>query len=143
MDSNNISSHIPLFESYCRQNNIDGISIHCEVGEFPFNLTIASTPNSLRKGYQNEENSPSSNEGMLFVYPQPMELSFWMKNVNFPLDIMFFDSNKSLVEYTTMDENSYPNTYRSPVPCQYAIETKAGWCKDNLSDINNTILLKI
>jgi uncharacterized membrane protein (UPF0127 family) len=135
MDSNH-SLNIPLFESYCEQNNIDGRSIDCEIGTFPFNLTVASTPISLMKGYQNEENPPPNNEGMLFVYPKPAELSFWMKNVSFPLDIMFFDSDKNLVEYATMDENSYPNTYRSSVPCQYAIETRAGWCKENISDIN-------
>ena len=135
MDSNYLFN-IPLFEGYCKQNNIDGIEIDCKVGLFPFKLKVASTPQSLMRGYQNSKNPPSNNEGILFVYPEPIDLSFWMKDVKFPLDIMFFDSDRQFAGYDTMEPSSYPRPYISSKPCQYAIETKAGWCNENISDIN-------
>ena len=89
-------------------------------------LKVASTPESQLIGYQNSETSPEDDQGILFVYPKETHVAFWMKNVKFPLDILFFNSNKEMVHRETMQPNTYPKTYRCPVPVQYAVETKAG-----------------
>ena len=130
MDSNKIP-HIPLFENYCKQSKVDILNIDCKIGSFPINLRIASTPESQSIGYQNHENSPEDNQGILFVYPKETMVAFWMKNVRFPLDIMFFNSEKEMVHMETMQPDTYPKTYSCPFPVQYVVETKAGWCDRN------------
>jgi len=126
MDSNS-NRLISLFENYCKQNTVDNKEVDCKLGDFPMKLKIASTPQSQLKGYQHSEQEPSDNEGILFVYPNEIKASFWMKNVNFPLDILFFNSNKELVHAETMSNNSYPKIFSCDSPIQYAVETKAGW----------------
>jgi uncharacterized membrane protein (UPF0127 family) len=126
MDSNQ-NKPIPLFEGYCKQKQVDNINIDCKLGSFFIKLKIASTPESQSIGFQNAKLEPKDDEGILFVYPHETHASFWMKNVNFPLEILFFNSNKELVQHETMQPNTYPKTYTSNIPVRYAIETRAGW----------------
>ena len=130
MDSNKINI-IPLFEGYCRQSQVDNIKIDCKLGSFPIKLKVASSPESQAMGFQNAKKEPEDNEGILFVYPHETPVAFWMKNVDFPLDILFFNSNKELVKRETMQPNTYPKKYICETPIQYAVETKAGWYERN------------
>lgn len=71
-------------------------------------------------------------EGMLFVFPNQTQRSFWMKNTFIPLDIVFISSDKKIVE---IKENFEPcltddcPVYRSARPAQYVLEVNAGFCK--------------
>lgn len=129
---------IPLFESFCRKNQVDGKNIRVEVGGNPLDVKVATTPRSQSQGYMGAESEPKDGEGILFVYDVEAPLSFWMKNVKFPLDIMFFDSNFDLVDHQTMEPtNGEPDhrlpRYISSKPARFAVEVKSGWCKKNLS----------
>jgi uncharacterized protein len=84
----------------------------------------------------------SSEQGMLFVYRQPIPVNFWMKNVSFPLDILFFDSTWKLVqiyEHTV----PYSTTYLpSHLPIQYVLEVPAGTIRKHsiyLGDIGKEV----
>jgi uncharacterized membrane protein (UPF0127 family) len=128
---------IPLFESYCKRSAIDGKEIIAKISGVPLKLMVASTPESQMKGYMNHETGPVGNRGLLFVYDQPQPLSFWMKNVHFPLDIIFFDDVMDYVGHETMDpahdvEDEQIPQYRSKKPARFAVELEAGWCEKNM-----------
>jgi uncharacterized membrane protein (UPF0127 family) len=134
-----MQNSIPLFENFCRKNQVDGKKITVEVGGNPIDVKVATTPRSQAKGYMGAEQEPVDGEGILFVYDVDSPLSFWMKNVAFPLDIMFFDSNLDLVDHQTMDpHNGEPDhtlkRYTSKKPARFAIEVKSGWCSANIKD---------
>ncbi len=38
------------------------------------------------------------NSGMLFLFKEEGKYSFWMKNMNFPLDIIWIDKDKKIVD---------------------------------------------
>lgn len=54
------------------------------------NLTveIADTQDKKNKGLGGRT-SLASDSGMLFIFPEPSKYSFWMKEVNFPLDFVW------------------------------------------------------
>lgn len=140
MSSLTNTQYLPLFEGYCRKNDIDNKSIIAKIGKKSLNLKVLSTDDSQRKGFMNST-PPKGDEGLLFVYDIEIPLTFWMKNVNFPLDILFFDSNLDLVDYQTMDpddgsEDDLLPRYTSKKPARYAVELPSGWCKNNLEDTN-------
>jgi uncharacterized membrane protein (UPF0127 family) len=68
------------------------------------------------------------NRGMLFVYPDERELSFWMKNTLIPLSIAFIDSERRIVDIQDMKPlDDKPPSYVSADPAQYALEVNQGF----------------
>jgi len=132
------SLEIPLFESYCRKKDVDGVEIEVLVANVPLRLRVASTPESQAQGYMNAESEPADGEGILFVYDVDRPLGFWMKDVKFPLDVIFFDSFMNYLGHETMkpgeglsDEEQH--IYSSKRPARFAVEVRAGWCDKNLN----------
>lgn len=128
---------IPLFENFCRKSQVDGKQIEIKLGNSPILAKVATTPLTQAKGYMGEKNPPKEGEGMLFVYDEEQPLSFWMKNVGFPLDIVFFDSSMNYVDHLTMEpdsgvpDNEQPR-YSPKRSARFAVELPSGWCDKNL-----------
>jgi len=72
-----------------------------------------------------------ADDGMLFVYAAPTQMSFWMRNTPRPLDIGFFDSEGVLREvYPLRPFDETP--VRSIDPrLKYALEMNQGWYAGN------------
>jgi hypothetical protein len=86
-------------------------------------VEVADNPTERARGLM-ERKALEPEKGMLFVFPEPQVLSFWMKDTLIPLEILFFDQdgqfvNSMLMEPCTQD----PCTrYVSQALAQYAIE---------------------
>lgn len=67
-----------------------------------------------------------ADDGMLFVYDDERERSFWMKDTRVPLTIAYLDASGTIVSLADMQ----PLT-RTPVPsgrpARYALEMNRGW----------------
>ena len=71
--------------------------------------------------------SMKQNRGMLFIFPDEVERSFWMKNTLLSLDIMYLSANKEIV---SISENAPPKSEESigsEVPAKYVVEVNAGF----------------
>lgn len=72
-------------------------------------------------------------EGLLFVFNESAEHGIWMRDMNFPIDIIWLDTNLSVVD---IKENATPESYRSfddaevftpRLPARYVLEVRAGF----------------
>lgn len=61
-----------------------------EVGGKEYEVKLAITDEEKEVGLQDIESMPE-NEGMLFVYDEPTDVAFWMKDTRLPLDIVFIN----------------------------------------------------
>lgn len=74
--------------------------------------------------------SLAQNEGMLFVFDRDVQCGMWMKNVRFPLDMLWIDRNKKIVD---IKENVPPcktlpcPVYKSDAYVRYVLEVNAGF----------------
>ena len=69
--------------------------------------------------------------GMLFVYPDEEERSFWMRNTLIPLSIAFMDSQGRIVDIQEMKPlDDDPPHYVSSEPAQYALEVNQGFFEE-------------
>lgn len=71
--------------------------------------------------------SPSSDEGMLFVYGSNIRARFWMKDTPADLDIGFFDREGRLLKVMTMRAYDTDVTDSGSDRVRFALEMRAGW----------------
>lgn len=70
----------------------------------------------------------AEDSGMLFVYPDERELSFWMKDTLIPLSIAFMDTEGRIVDIQDMRAlDDEPPHYVSAEPARYALEVNRGF----------------
>lgn len=87
---------------------------------------LAVTPEQISSGLMNRQ-SLGNREGMLFVFPEPRQANFWMKDTLISLDIIFIDENQRVVNIarntTPLDEKMI---YSSQTNVLYVLEVNAG-----------------
>lgn len=99
------------------------------IDEQTFTVEIPETPDQYRRGLQFREHLAPSH-GMMFVFPKPRHLTFWMKDCKMALDLLFFQQGR-LVDYVDSAPPCQEATancplYTSRVPADTVVELKAG-----------------
>jgi hypothetical protein len=76
----------------------------------------------------------AKNEGMLFVFNHPSQHVFWMKDMNFPIDMIWLDENLKIIYFQkNVLPESYPATFGPDQNSLYVLEVNAGFSdKHNL-----------
>ena len=69
-------------------------------------------------------------QGMVFVFAQPQQLGFWMKNTFVPLSIAFIDSQGRILNIEDMAPQTEA-THPSRGLALYALEMRKGWFRDH------------
>jgi uncharacterized protein len=90
-------------------------------------VEIADNPYEWERGLMYRHSMPEAS-GMLFIFPRPQLLSFWMRDTYIPLDLIFVDETMRIV---TMHKNIQPLSEKrlsSNVAVKYAVEVNAGFC---------------
>jgi len=108
-------------------------------------VEIADTPQSRQQGLSDRKTLVDQSHGMLFIFDEPGSYSFWMKDMNFPLDIVWFDADQKAVEIisSVVPEGSSPQKIYQPTePAKYVLEVAAGFAeKHNLQNRDEFIFL--
>ncbi len=68
----------------------------------------------------------ADNEGMLFIYEQPQEVSMWMKNTFIPLDMLFVAADGKVIRVAANTEPQSLKTIDSQGDAIAVIELKGG-----------------
>ncbi len=108
-------------EALSRLRLPDGFEIHAE---------LLTTPVQQQIGMM-YRTKLDHDAGMLFVYPVPQAMPFWMHNVNLPLDIVFIGSDRKVVELVEnaepcLGESGKCPTYGGRVGAQFVLEINGG-----------------
>ena len=67
------------------------------IGNKEYNVKEAHTEEEKRKGLQDVTELPK-NEGILFFFDEPQEVSMWMQNTLIPLDIIFINEDDEVIK---------------------------------------------
>lgn len=70
--------------------------ITIKIKDKEYKVDEARTEEQRKKGLQGVEKLPE-NEGVLFYFDPPEEVSMWMKGVDIPLDIIFFNEDQEAI----------------------------------------------
>ena len=106
----------------------DHVHLSGSWGSAKFTVEVADTDAERTQGLMFRDNMAKF-ESMLFVYDNPQQVAFWMKNTLIPLDILYFTAEGVLLD---IRENAAPGDlvpFRSSGPVQYVLEVNAGTSK--------------
>ena len=121
-----------------------GVTFFSSHGKVHVATEVADTNQARSQGLMFRE-TLNENAGMLFVFDEEAPRTFWMKNTLIPLDIIFVDSELTVV---SIIENAQPckedpcQIYPSIEPAQYVIETNAGFAKLHVIRVGDTVEIR-
>ncbi|OGI87032.1 hypothetical protein A2995_00490 [Candidatus Nomurabacteria bacterium RIFCSPLOWO2_01_FULL_33_24] len=120
-----VSQETISYDEYSRGNLIiNGLTIP---------VIIANDTEKHIKGLSNRLLLPED-EGMFFVFEEPAEYMFWMKDMQFPLDIIWFSKDLEIIHLeSNLPPETYPDYFGPKKDSMYVLEVKAGFgTKNNL-----------
>jgi uncharacterized protein len=116
--------------------------------DFELTAYVAITNDQQVKGLSVKDHL-KENEGMLFVYEQPTRQGLWMKDMRFPIDIIWLDSNGTVVH---IEHNLQPCIMTFAFICPsyfpdkdslYVLETVAGFSKKHSIKVGTNVDIQL
>ena len=107
-------------------------------GTHTFQVELARTPEEQERGLMFRRALPQD-QGMLFLYTAPQQLTFWMKNTYLPLDLLFIDTGGRIV---FIKERATPLSeahITAPVPAVAVLEINAGLVRQYGISLGDTV----
>lgn len=96
------------------------------MGGRSFKTEIADTAYLQEKGLSSRV-SIAKDYAMMFVFSSPGNNKFWMKDMNFPIDIIWLDADKKIIFIEkNLQPTSYPHTFGPDNNSLYVIEVASG-----------------
>ena len=100
------------------------------IGESAVTIEIADSDEERKQGLSGRETLEAGN-GMFFIFEKTGLHGIWMKDMNFPIDILWFDQYGELVHFKEhATPESYPDTFFPKSPALYVLEVPAGYVRD-------------
>ena len=91
-------------------------------------IEIADTPATRELGLMYRQHL-AENAGMLFVFKQPQHLTFWMKNTEIPLDMIFAAPDGTVTGIVAKAEPYSEQELSVPGDSQYVLEVNGGFAE--------------
>jgi uncharacterized protein len=103
--------------------------VYVKIGNSLIEVAVASTPEERARGLSGRE-SLETGTGLLFIFDKPDIYAFWMKEMNFPIDIVWISSENRIIGIEhSVSPDSYPQTFSSSGPVKYVLEIPAGYSR--------------
>jgi len=91
-----------------------------------FYVEIADTDAARAQGLSGHK-PLTDDSGMLFLFDHPDTYGFWMKDMTFPLDIIWIDEYSKVVYIEkSLSTSTYPTIYTPNTPARYVLEVSSG-----------------
>lgn len=101
--------------------------VELTAGMHRIDAQVAQTDRQRAIGLMHRQEMPA-HEGMLFVFEQPAQQCFWMKNTLLPLTAAFVADDGTVVNLADMKPQTL-DSHCSAKPVRYVLEMNQGWFK--------------
>ena len=91
---------------------------------------MATTEVDQKQGLSNKKILPSG-MSMLFVFDNEDRHGMWMKDMNFPLDMIWIDKYKKIIhQVSNISPSTYPHVFYPDTNDKYVLELPAGFIEN-------------
>ena len=105
------------------QMNLERVKL--SAGMYQIDAQVAGSPAQRETGLMYRKDMPQ-HEGMIFVFEQPSQQCFWMKNTVLPLTAAFVADDGTIVNLEDMKPQTL-DAHCSAKPVRYVLEMNRGW----------------
>lgn len=110
-------------------------------------VEFAGEPEERRQGLSGRDNL-CGECGMLFTYPSSQRRMYWMKEMNFDLDMVFIDNGKVVETHEDVPAPVEGQDGReiivvTDLPAEWVLEVNSGWVERNGIEVGDMIDLDI
>ncbi len=96
------------------------------LGSEKLDVWVVKKPDERKRGLSGMEKLVEV-DGMLFVFEEEKRHPFWMKDMHFPIDIIWISGERKVLEITYgVSPETYPDIFQPQQPVKYVIEVEAG-----------------
>ncbi len=104
------------------------------LGNLSIDVEVARTAEERERGLAGRSSLPED-IGMLFLFDEPAPRFFWMRGMEFPIDIVWILGDRVVgVSESVLPEPGVPEDqlrrYASPGPADAVLEVRAGWARE-------------
>jgi uncharacterized protein len=100
-------------------------AIRLSTGMHVLQVQVAQTPEQQTVGLMFRK-TMGTNDGMLFIFDEPRQQCFWMKNTLLPLSVAFIGDDGSVVNIDDMKPQTL-DSHCSTKPVRFVLEMNVGW----------------
>ena len=115
------------------------------ISNHTFKLELAKTQQEKEIGLSKKK-MLEKNAGMLFLFEKPDYYSFWMKNMQFPIDIIYIRNDRIVTVHKNVKPPKNPNDklplYNSKEPSDTVLEINAGLSEKYNFKVGDMVELK-
>jgi uncharacterized membrane protein (UPF0127 family) len=118
--------YLPIYgiETPLSQDSYSHAQVSLGAGRYD---ALVSDTEALRQRGLSDRASLGQGEAMLFVFPAAERSGFWMKDMNFPIDMVWIGDDLRVVTVKADAlPSSYPEAYFPDAPARYVLEIPAG-----------------
>jgi uncharacterized membrane protein (UPF0127 family) len=120
------------------KDEISTISINGQI----FSVEVVKEEQDLKKGLS-FRNGLERNHVMLFVFPNESFWGIWMKDMNFPIDVVWLNDDKKVVHFVKdMKPETFPKVFYPEQKARYVVEMSMGNVENNQIKIGDTLIFK-
>lgn len=129
-----------FFISCTRDSSEENIKDYITINDHKIFIEIADTSEKRVQGLSNRDSLPADH-GMLFVFGTYQKPAFWMKDMRFPIDIIWIKDDTII----GFEQNVLPETYQQGLtftpltPINKVLEVSAFFIKNNKINIGQKI----
>lgn len=110
-----------------------------KVGDVPIRVGVATTSEQRAHGLSGRE-SLEPLEGLLFVFDEVDYHGIWMKDMRFPIDVIWISEDMRVVGITEgLLPESYPEVFEPPEPVKYVLETARYYSESFDIEVGDTV----
>lgn len=117
------------------------LEIHTANNVQHFQIEIVRTPDQKERGLMFRESMPSDH-GMLFLFPSPQTVQFWMENTLIPLDMLFIRKDGTIVQIHPMAKPHDETLISSGKPVSMVLEILGGEAEKQHIAVGDRVLFK-
>ena len=134
-ERNHINTHVDIYETTCGTYQKGEVLVNKKI------LLVDIADTECKKDLGLSGRTSLDNSGMIFTFEKSGNYSFWMKDMNFSLDIIWINSNFKVIGIEkNISPKTYPESFGKKYLAMYVVEVPAGYSLKNNIKVGDTVI---